>query len=187
MDPADAAFWNARRDPVDAPPEPGASVDVDAAVANALEGRFDLAAAAHDLENAKTTVEYLGNQRLPDVRLETSYGASGVGGTQILRTGGFPGVISGTRDRSFGEALGQAFTPDYPAWSVGVTVSYPIGHSYEEASAARAEVERKQAAARIASLRLDVAESVRQAGPRGRRAPGAGVAAGPGARAGRPP
>jgi outer membrane protein TolC len=53
---------------------------------------------------------------------------------------------------------------------VGVTVSYPLGHSYEEASAARAEVERKQAAARIASLRLDVAESVRQAARRIRSA-----------------
>jgi outer membrane protein TolC len=170
MDPTDAAFWNARLDPVDAPPEPGAGPDVDAAVAKALDTRYDLARAGHALENARTNVEYLGNQRLPDVRLETSYRGSGLGGTQFLRTGGFPGSITGTRDRSFADALGQAFTPDYPTWSVGVTVSYPLGHSYEEASAARAEVERKQAAARIASLRLDVAESVRQAARRIRSA-----------------
>jgi outer membrane protein TolC len=170
MDPGDAAFWNARLDPVDEPPDPEGSPDVDAAVANALNSRYDLARAAHDLENAKTNVDYLDNQRLPDVRLETSYGGNGLGGVQFLRTGGFPGSVVGTRDRSFGETLGQAFTPDYPSWSLGVTVSYPLGHSYEDASAARAQVERKQVAARIASLRLEVAESVRQAARRMRSA-----------------
>ncbi len=170
MDPGDAAFWNARLDPVDDPPEPVGNTDVDGAVANALNSRYDLARAGHDLENAKTSVAYLDNQRLPDVRLETSYGGSGLAGTQLLRTGTFPGSVIGTRDRSFADALGQSFTPDYPAWSVGVTVSYPLGHSYEDASAARAQVERKQAEARIASLRLEVAESVRQAGRRTRSA-----------------
>jgi outer membrane protein TolC len=170
MDPGDAAFWNARLDPVDDPPEPAGSPDVDAAVANALSARYDLARAGHDLENAKTSVDYLNNQRLPDVRVETSYGGSGLGGIQLLRTGTFPGSVVGTRDRSFGDALGQSFTPDYPAWSLGVTVSYPLGHSYEDASAARAQVERKQAEARIASLRLEVAESVRQAARRTRSA-----------------
>src|SRR5207244_5512812 len=104
------------------------------------------ARAGHDLENAATTVEFLGNQRLPDVRLETSYRGNGLGGTQLLRTGGFPGIVTGTRDRSFGDALSQAFGPDYPTWSVGITVSYPVGRSHEEASLARAEIERRQAA-----------------------------------------
>ena len=162
MDPSDEAFWRARLDPVDDPPEPGTPIDADAAVAQALDGRYDLTRAARDLDNAKTAVEYLRNQRLPDVRLETSYGASGIGGTQFLRTGGFPGVITSTRNRGFGDAVGQAFTPDYPSWSVGVTVSYPLGRSYEDASAARAEVERRQADARIASLRLEIVQAVRQ-------------------------
>src|SRR5213079_3085554 len=96
--------------------------------------------------------------------LETSYRGSGLGGTQFVRAGGFPGVVTGTRERSFGDAVGQAFSPDYPTWSVGVTVSYPLGRSYEEASFARAEIERRQAAQRIASLRLETAAAVRQAG-----------------------
>jgi outer membrane protein len=149
-------------DPVEEPTGRGALPDVDAAVARALSERYDLARAGHDLENARTNVEFLGNQKLPDVRLETSYRGSGLGGTQLLRTGGFPGIIDGTRERSLAAALGQAFTPDYPTWSVGVTVSYPLGHSFEEASLARAEVERRQAAQRIASLRLDTAAAVRQ-------------------------
>ena len=43
-------------------------------------------------------------------------------------------------------------------------MSYPVGRSFEEASRARAEVERRQTAQRISSLRLDAAETIRQAG-----------------------
>ena len=163
MDPADASFWRMRIDPVEEPAERDALPDVDAAVANALQSRYDLARAGHELENARTNVEFLDNQKLPDVRLETSYRGSGLGGTQFLRAGGFPGVVTGTRDRSFGAALGQAFTPEYPTWSVGVSVSYPIGRSFEEANHARAEIERRQAVQYIASLQLQTAETVRQA------------------------
>ena len=162
-DPSDASFWLTRLDPVEELTDRGAPPDVDRAVARALSERYDLARAGRELENARTTVDLLANQKLPDVRLETSYRGSGLGGTQLLRTGGFPGIVAGTRDRSFGDALGQAFTPDYPTWSVGVTVSYPLGRSYEEASFARADVERRQATQRIASLRLQTAETVRQA------------------------
>lgn len=163
MDPADGAFWSVPLDAADTPADPGALPDADAAVARAMSERSDLARAANDLENARTEVEYLGNQRLPDVRVEASYRGSGLGGTQLVRTGGFPGVVTGTRDRSFGAALGQAFTTDYPTWSLGVTVSYPIGRSAEEASFARGGLERDQAARRLASLRLDAAEAIRRA------------------------
>jgi outer membrane protein TolC len=43
-------------------------------------------------------------------------------------------------------------------------VSYPLGHSFEAASYARADVERRQAAQRISSLRIQAAETVRGAG-----------------------
>ena len=163
MNPSDTTFWQVRIDPVEQPTRPGPLPDVDAAVAKSLTERYDLARAGHDLENARTTVDFYSNQRLPDIRLETSYRGAGLGGTQFLREGGFPGVITGFRQRSFGDALGQVFTDDYPTWSLGVSVSYPIGKSYEEANMARAEVERKQTAQRIASLRLQAADTVRRA------------------------
>jgi outer membrane protein TolC len=163
MSPSDASFWQVRLDPIEDPTERASLPDVEAAVANALASRYDLARANHELDNARTNVAFLDNQRLPDVRLETSYRGSGLGGTQLLRTGGFPGVVTGTRSRSLADALGQAFTPDYPTWSVGVSVSYPLGRSYEEASLARAEIERRQAAQRIGSLQLQTAATVRQA------------------------
>ena len=162
--PDDVSFWQVRLDPVEEPTAIGAFPDVNAAVAKALNERYDLARAGHELENARTTVEFLHNQRLPDVRLETSYRGNGLGGTQFLRGGGFPGSVIGSRDRGYEDALGQVFTHDYPTWSVGLTVSYPLGRSYEAASHARAEVERRQAAQRISSLRVQAAETVRRAG-----------------------
>src|SRR6185295_17383827 len=152
MDPADASFWRTRVDPIEEPLGRGPLPDVDAAIANALNERYDLARARHELDNAGTNVEFLTNQKLPDVRLETSYRGAGLAGTQFLRAGGFPGIVTGTRSLGFGDTLGQVFSDDYPAWSVGLTVSYPLGRSYEDASLARARVERKQASERIASL-----------------------------------
>ena len=164
VDPADASFWRVRIDAVEEPTTLAALPDVNAAVDKALSDRYDLARAGHQLENARTTVDFLSNQRLPDVRLETSYRSNGLGGTQFLRSGGFPGLVTGTRRSSLGDALGQVFTSDYPTWSFGLTVSYPLGNSFEAASYARADVERRQAVQRISSLRLEAAETVRRAG-----------------------
>ena len=163
-DPADPGFWRLHLEPVESPTPAGALPDVDAAVARALGERYDLARAGHDLENAQTTVKFLDNQRLPDVRLETSYRGSGLAGTEFVRDGGFPGVITGTQSRGYATALGQVFSNDYPSWSLGVTVSYPLGRSYEDAGRVRAQAEARQAQQRIASLRLRAAETVRRAG-----------------------
>jgi len=164
MDPADASFWAVRLEPIEEPTRRDAFPDVDAAIAKASAERLDVARANLELENAKATTAFLDNQRLPDVRLETSYRGSGLAGSQFIRNGGFPGIITGSRTRSFGDALGQAFGPDYPTWSVGVTVSKSFGHTYEDASRARADVERRQASQRISSLQLQAAETIRQAG-----------------------
>ena len=160
----DREFWKVRLEPVEDLSVIAALPDIDAAVATALDQRYDIARAGRDLENTQTTIEFLNNQRLPDVRLETSYRGNGLAGTQFLRGGGFPGSIIGTRNRGLGDALGQVFSDDYPTWSLGVTVSYPIGRSFEEANLARARVERRQSTHRIASLRIEAAETVRRAG-----------------------
>jgi outer membrane protein len=163
MDPADPSFWQASLELVDQPSGRIPAPDVDGVIAHALHDRYDLARARNEVSNAATNVEFYSNQKLPDVRLETSYRGNGLAGSQLLRTGAFPGIVTGTVSSGFGDALGQAFGRDYPAWSLGVTVSYPIGRSYEEVGAVRSAVERRQAAQRVASLELDVAAAIRQA------------------------
>ena len=164
VDPADAAFWSVHLDPAESPTPVNAPPDVEGAVARAINERYDIARAGQELANARTNVDFFHNQRLPDVRLETSYRGNGLGGTQFLRSGGFPGLVTGTRNLGFGDSLGQIFSNDFPTWSVGLTVSYPLGHSYETAGLVQAQVESRQAAQRIASLRIQAVETVRRAG-----------------------
>jgi outer membrane protein TolC len=163
MDPADVSFWRVRLDPTDEPALGGGLPDVDVVAAGPFNGRYDLARAQRDLQNIATSVEFFNDQKLPDVRLETSYRGNGLGGTRFLRAGEFPGTVVGTARRHYGSVLGQMFGSSYPTWSVGVTVSYSLGRSFEEAGLARAQVERRQATQRIASLQLQIGETLRQA------------------------
>jgi len=163
MQPTDTGFWQVRVNPIDEPAGRSAVPDVDAVVAKAVDQRYDVAIARNDLNNAATNIEFFTNQKLPDVRLETSYRGSGLGGGQLLRTGGFPGVVTGRLNSGFGDVLGQAFRNDFPTWSVGVTVNYPLGKSYEEVGLVRARIEQKQAEQRIVSLQHRIAEAIRQA------------------------
>jgi outer membrane protein TolC len=163
MDPADASFWRVKLHPSDEPALGGVLPDVDAVAAGTFDERYDLARARQDLQNVVTSVEFFNDQKLPDVRLEASYRGNGLGGTRFLRTGEFPGTIVGTTRRSYGRVLGQAFDNSYPTWSLGLSVSYSLGRSYEEAGLARAQVERRQATERISSLQLQIAETIRQA------------------------
>jgi outer membrane protein TolC len=137
--------------------------DVDAVVTKAMTDRYDVARARNDQTNAAAYVEFFRNQKLPDVRLETSYRGSGLGGTQLIRTGAFPGTVTGRLNTGFGDVLNQVFGSDYPTWSLGVTVNYPIGRSAEDVGLVRSEIERRQAGQRVASLQLQAAEAIRHA------------------------
>jgi outer membrane protein len=164
MDPSDASFWQVQLDPIDTPANGNAPVDVEQAIATALDGRYDLSIARQQLENADTNIALFNNQKMPDVRLEASYRGGGFGGTQLARTGPFPGTVTGTLNTGFGSVLGQVFSQDFPTWSVGVTVSYPVGQSAEKAQLARAQVARQQTVQSIESMKLQIVQAVRQAG-----------------------
>ena len=164
FEPTNRENWNIALDPVDSPPIATMAIDVDAAVTRALSERADLLRARKDIDNADTTRKYASNQRLPDVRVNASYLASGLGGTQVLRTGGFPGTIVGPGAVTpFGNIFSQLLSADYPTWSVGVSVSYPIGGSTEQANFARAELQHTQAQERLKSNQARAIQQVRDA------------------------
>jgi outer membrane protein TolC len=164
FDTADRKVWNVSLEPVDTPPVGRAVVDIDTAVTDALRDRADLARARTAIASARTNLELARNQRLPDVRVNASYQASGLGGTQLLRTGGFPGTIVGPGTvTGFGSVLNQLLAHDYPTWTVGVSVSYPIGNSTDEANHARTRIERAQADDRLKSAEARVIQQVRDA------------------------
>jgi HAE1 family hydrophobic/amphiphilic exporter-1 len=163
FDPKRADFWTARLEPADAVPPAGAPPDVDSAVRRALTERPDIVEARKQIQIGDTNVMLSKNQTLPDLRLQATYATNGLGGSKLLRTGDFPGTIIGTENTSFGTVLGQVFSADFPTWTVGFTLNYPIGKSAEEANLARARLERDQAAARLRSVELVAVREVRDA------------------------
>lgn len=163
LDPKRTDYWTVKLEPADRVPPVGAQPDVDTAVRRALAERGDLVEARRQIENSETSVLLARNETLPDLRAQATYLTNGQGGTRLLRTEGFPGTIIGVDQTSFGSVLGQVLSADYATWSVGFTLTYPVGQSVEEANLARARIERDQAAARMRSLELSVVREVRNA------------------------
>jgi outer membrane protein TolC len=163
LDPKRADYWFVRLEPADLVPPIGPAPDVDAAVRNALSQRTDLQRTQRQIENNETALALAKNGSLPDLRLQATYLTNGLGGTELLRTGGFPGTIVGQQFVAFGDVLRQLFAANYPTWTVGFTLSYPLGRSADQSALARSALERDQSVARLRSSELKVVREVRQA------------------------
>ena len=163
LDPKRPDFWFARIEPADLVPPIGPPPDVDAAVRVALSERTDLQRARREIETSEISLKLAKNAVLPDLRVQGGYLTSGLGGTELLRTGGFPGTVVGQEFTAFGDVLRQLFVGSYPTWNVAVTLSYPLGRSVEQAALARSSLEREQSVERLRSSELKVVREVRQA------------------------
>src|SRR5262249_14284470 len=96
FDTSEPDTWTVSIQTVDSPPISIVPIDLDAAIAGALRSRTDVQRGRLDIENTQTNVKYAASQRLPDVRVNASYLASGLGGTEVIRSGGFPGTVIGS-------------------------------------------------------------------------------------------
>jgi len=156
--------WSASIDPVDRPDFRPETIDVDAAVRKALSARTDLTIAKKNLQSNDETLKFLRNQTLPQADLVARYGLVGLGGTQFITTGsGITRTITGTIPGGYGDALSSLFATDYPAWTVSVNFSYPLGTSTAEASVARAKIQMNQTEAQLHQIELQVATDVTNA------------------------
>jgi outer membrane protein TolC len=99
---------------------------VDEVVAQSVEDNYRLQAAKHDIENAKVLAKAAGWEVLPSLDLIGSLGGNGLAGTgrDIVFNGQtFPGPANS----QLSDALNQSIKRDYPNWSIGVELTYPIG------------------------------------------------------------
>ena len=109
-------------------------------------------------------MSYYRNQRLPSLDLNLSYNLTGTGGTQFQYGAGIPPKIESQTEKSFGSVLSDVFKRQYPAWTIGFQVGYPIGTSQADAALAGARLQQTQAQTNLRNLELQVAASVRNAG-----------------------
>jgi outer membrane protein TolC len=160
----DDPLWRQTIRPVDLPSLQPAPTDIDGAIRKALAERTDVLSARKNLDSSEVSLRYLKNQSMPAVDLNASYGAQGLGGTSIIRTGPLGNqVISGTVPGGYADALRALGGRDFPTWNLNVTMSYPIGATQADALHARARVQQSQAMTRLRSLEIQIAAEVANA------------------------
>ena len=164
MDPVTPNFWDINLEPTDTPLLQTREIDIDAAVRNALSKRTDLSRVRKNLENVDVNIRYYKNQTLPDVNFQVNYSAQGVGGTKLTRDSMFGGNVINSVTKGYGSVLGDVFTSDFPTWTFGFTVGYPIGTSTADVNLVRSRLQRRQTETQIKSTELQVAGEVRRVG-----------------------
>jgi outer membrane protein len=166
LDPATPDFWNVAFEPSDAASFDERAIDLDAAVRNAMDKRSDIRAAKNALEQSDINIKFYNNQTKPDVNAQVTYGAVGIAGTTFQ--GGYNPITGQTTPvesivRSYGSALGDAFSNAFPQWAFGVQVGYPLGANTAHANLARVKLEYDQAQATLKNQQLQVVTQVRTA------------------------
>jgi outer membrane protein TolC len=164
-DPSMPDFWTIRIDPIDMPPFEPIPVNVDAAIRNALERRTDLVRDRKLMEANDVNIQFLQNQTLPNVTAQFDYGLRAIGGVQFLRAAGSgltPGAVIGEERRGLGSVLSDLLTNDFPAWTLAINFSQPIGKSPQQANLARVRLQQTKDQAMLKNQELQVTTQVRQ-------------------------
>jgi outer membrane protein TolC len=110
----------------------------------AMRNRAELIRARIAVQSAEFTEKVSRNSVLPSLALSGSAGVAGLGD-------------------SYGGAYGDAASGKYPAWSVGINFSYPIGNSSAEADLASNRLKAAQTRAALKAAEESVALEVRNA------------------------
>ena len=159
----DASAWTMRIVPTDRPSAEPRPVDTEAAIQNALANRTDVAVARKNIDTTDVNLRFAKSQTLPTLDLVAAYGTTGVGGTQLIRDG-LGGPVIDTIPGGYGDALNDVFGRDFPTWTLGVNVAYPLFNRTAKANQARARLTKDQAIANLNRLELQVVAEVRSAG-----------------------
>ena len=161
----DPEMWRLGIVPTDRATAEPREIDVDQAIQSALANRTDVQITRKSIENSQISLDFARNQTLPALDLEASYGGIGVGGTGLIRDG-FGGPVVDTIPGGYGDALSQVLGRDFPTWSVGVRVSYPLLNRRAKGNAAVARLAKERAELSLRRLEMQVAREVRSAARR---------------------
>jgi outer membrane protein TolC len=167
LDPASPDFWTTTLEPSEQMPFRAVAVDVDGAIRKAIDSRTDVQLAKNSLEKTDIALKYFRSQVLPDISANLSYQSNAVGGVVLSPLTSLP--LTGNVNRTvlsqtgYGTVLGDVFTNQFPTWTFGVTLSYPIGASTQETNLARARLQRSQAETQLKNLEMQIGTQVRDA------------------------
>ena len=153
-------LWKATIDPTDLAKVDPRPISLETAVLAALKDRTDVVTARKNLQSTDINIMYLKNQMLPALDASATLGTRGLGGNTYIREGG---VVVGSVPGGWPDAFNMMRKFDYPNWTVGVTLSYPIGNSTQDVAFARAKVQYQQQVSQLHALELTIATEVTNA------------------------
>ena len=160
----DDPLWRQTLRPVDLPSLAPPPADVEGAVRRALEERTDIINARKGLNTSDINIRYFKDQTMPALDATVSYGAQGLGGPELVRSGsGLDAPVGSILPGNYLDALSILRNLDYPNWNFNVTLSYPLFASQATAQHARARLQRNQAVTRIRALEVQIAAEVANA------------------------
>jgi outer membrane protein len=138
-------------------------VDLDAAIAIALEQRADLRQTRQQRQISQLDLEVTRNNTRPDLNLTAGYSLQGVGGDLFSRAGlGGDAIL--VDDGGYLDGLTSIWDRDTPTWNVSLNFSYPIGNRAAKANRSRAELQMEQTDLALRSQELSIVTEVTAAG-----------------------
>ena len=132
--------------------------DLDESISTALVKRPAILRQELEMQRLQQNVKVAKNRALPRLDLTGSYAFGGLSGTSTID--GPDGEPITIRD-GWGDAAQQVFNFDFPAWTVGLTYSVPIGNHQAKELLARTRWERDRTGAQLAALKQQITREVR--------------------------
>ena len=157
-----AEVWAAAILPETDPEMTPVELDLEAAVATALERRPELRAQRLGQENLAIDAMFRANQAKPALDLAVTYGYNGIGGDLTLRDVFGTGDIIFQAPGGYDDALDQITGLDFEGWSAALNFSYDIGNRSRKAQRALADVAVERGEAELDDLELQVITGVRR-------------------------
>lgn len=153
-------LWTAQLSPVDVPELDYPPINLEEAIRAALDQRSDLSRANRQQDINRLNVRGLRNNTLPSLDLVGTYQLQGQGGNLLERAGFFGGEVIQVIPGGFGDALNHIIDANFPTWTVGIQLSYPLGASSADVALERARLQVRQTEAQLRQLELVVATEV---------------------------
>jgi outer membrane protein TolC len=144
LDLSEGDLWSVALEPETDPETEARSIDLEQAIATALENRPELASQRLTVDLGRLDAAFQRNQRRPRLDLTATYGYNG----------GAP---------RFSDALEQVSNLDFPEWFLALNFAYPLQNRSARALVTIADLEVEKATARLDELELQVLTEVRTA------------------------
>ncbi len=150
--------------PKDKPTYTMREVNLDEALAAAIQNRTELKIAQFGLQTDRLNLTYAKNQVLPDLSLSAGYSSPGIDGTRIFYVGNpLDNVIDYTVAGGIGGAVKQTLKFTYPNWNLRLNMSLPLANVLSRASLAQARLNLKQSMLDLENQKAQIYVEVKNA------------------------